>query len=249
MEHGSPPPLATAAARPWLPAAYAAAVAANVLLFSAACVWLPRARPSLTREDHLLENVTAGVYLAGFLVGCVMLGLSVRRGRPAAADGAPRRRRWPAMLLGAAVPALALLAFLDEVSFGVYHADVDVPEINDVKIDAAHDGVDVVFRALSGYVGPRVVTVAAFLVAFLVMAAATRLRRLTALLARAPWAQFVVAAALLAGTAAVLDLRIPQPQPLAFAEELLEVNAALSLLFACLAVGVSAGPARRPDVQ
>lgn len=84
--------------------------------------FVPALREALSQEDHLVENLSAALFLVCFLLG------SVR----ALKLNSPSRK----ILLF--VPLLGLFAFLDEISYGQRIFNWDTPIINEVSVENVH---------------------------------------------------------------------------------------------------------------
>ncbi len=216
----------------FLPASLAAAVAVYA--------WAPSYRELLVREDGVLENLTAVAYLCA-----VVLALWIRR----------ESGRYKLLLLG--ISAGALVAFLDEISFGERIFGFTMPEFRGVKLDATHD---VFFLAQKGFEKLLEQSALWLLVpAVLVALSAALAIRYRSLLGRVISAGLrqppVVLAAVffaLAIVVTLLDLHILRTEHRSVLEETLEMNAAVALIFCCLSCRGSAsrslsGSARREE--
>ncbi len=200
-----------------------AVLAATVGLGWGVYALVPGARPGILEEDHVVEWLSALVFLAAGLVG---LGVWLRG-------------RSTAERLTVAVAAfLGLLGFGDELSFGERLLSLDMPRIRGLKVDGAHDFAEVVarggrdaFRAAPLAVGLLVVASAAVCAAL-----AWRFRDALVGFARALLATSPRVALLAAGGAVALATLIDLPlgifdhEFIKATEELLELAAALLLL-------------------
>jgi hypothetical protein len=199
-----------------------AAVSLGLLLVFA---FVPAARPALIAEDRLLEHATAVVFLCGFAAGIV---------RALARRDAPRSD-----LL---VAVVSLLGCLDEAGFGARRFQLSLPRLRGIEIDGVHDlflvAYDVFETRNPAFLALYAASAAAGAGALLVLLCSARLRplrsRLAARFARHAALPFVALAALLLLPALVLDLDLVESAGLSFAEELLELNVAIALLFAGL---------------
>ena len=195
--------------------------ALNVQLFAllASIYWLvPALRKPLVREDNLLEMATALLFLATIILGTrALLRLPLAQ------------RTWSDWL----VPGLALLGFLEEVSFGRLFFDKR-PIVEGVKIDAIDDYLRVGLAlwesgAYDGLIRSVALSVAAILVAALWVCR----RYLLSLAHRLP-VQFCAVCMLFVAVASVLDLGLIEHHFLVFLEEYLEMLAAVALWFGYL---------------
>ena len=198
-------------ANPSAPAAIALAVAVAVCVYALAFAIVPSARERLIVEDGIIETTTALVFVAAAVIGVAALWRS------------RRRARWWL------IPALGLLGFLDEMSFGARIFGFPLPVIDGMEVDSFHDAFDLADR-FAGDLGLSRTMIAAFLAAAALAAGAYllrtgRMRRIPAwLAAHRPLA--IAAAAvglLLAGIA--LDL-LASGDLAVFAEETAEFGAA-----------------------
>ena len=192
-----------------------AAVAVVLILVLVDYVWWDS---TLTLpEDGVMESLTAGV----FLLGCVTAVGAFRR-------AANRQARTVAVLIGAS----ALLAGLDEVSFGQRTAmfEYDPHVIRGVPIDAAHDVLVVGYEFLRSQVAGILLWlfVAAMVGAASAMLWITR-RRLIDLDTHAVATRYFVAAVALVMAALIIDLSVATWEFVYVVEEMLELDAALVL--------------------
>jgi hypothetical protein len=111
---------------------YLAIVGITILAALWAYFWIPNYRYYLLHEDSLIENLTAVLFLISFFIGFLfsIIGKIHRKG----------------LII---VSAISLLGFLDEISFGERLFKLHMPEIDGVKIDAAHDFFELAYRTIS----------------------------------------------------------------------------------------------------
>ncbi len=206
----------------------------NAVVLALLCTLAPGLRPALLEEDRLVENLTAFFFFCGFFVTALRLALS-REGHRATL---------------ALVCGLALLACLDELSFGERLFELSMPTVAGTKIDGLHDFVSLAVRRAraAGAVGLASVAAAALVAGAAAAAVAWRQRDRVARTWRAargePALTLVGLGAGLVAAAMVLDLHLFHvPGPPNLIEEVFEMNAGLAMLFA----GISAARRRAPD--
>jgi hypothetical protein len=197
-------------------------------LFAAVYYSYPQIRTSIIAENELIENFTALTFLLAFVVG----GVQLLRSRLS-------RRQWGLLAL---VPVLGLVGFLDEISFGENLAAVEMPRVgeSDTKIDGAHDVFDLLYNEM------RMGTMWAWGVTLLAAAvgagALYHFRRwlkpenLREFLTRYPAFQFLAVAFGFLAVAIFIDLDHNRRTVMYFFEELFELNAAIAILFAAIAI-------------
>ena len=210
----------------WGPLAlYAALLLLSFGVCGATYVLFPELRARLVLEDGVIENSSLGFYLLG--IGVLATGLF------------SQARRFKGMTL---LAALCLLGILEEISYGQRFLPINFPTLpSGMTFDALHDSGRIVVKQFERLGVPWY---AGFLLsaALLLGLAAWLLRRKMGTLKevvfapRSAWL-YVGLAAGLAATALFIDSRGYVPQKWTFLEEVLEMNAAFSLLFAA-AVGV-----------
>ncbi len=110
---------------------YVLATILNVAILSLLYSVIPPLRPHMIREDHFLENLTAVLFLVGFLLGLIFISRLKGTSYPRA------------YLL---IPLIALVCFLEEVSYGQRFLHLPSPRINlpgagvrGFAIDSLHD--------------------------------------------------------------------------------------------------------------
>ena len=180
-------------------------------------------------EDRIVENITASLFLMTFLSSLALLldskNINYRK----------------ALII---VMALGLLGFLDELSFGQRIFDLQVPYIFGFPLDAAHDIVAITIKLIKQYllVSTLLLTIAIFALTYLARN-------------KIPYAVGILKSLLFDRSYVILsffgvylfiaiaieeifrNLHVPALakflHPL---EEVLELNAALALLFFCLSI-------------
>ncbi len=200
---------------------YVALLALSFGLCGIAYAFFPELRKTLVLEDALIENLSLAFYLLG--VGILALGLR------------SRAYRFRGM---SALAGLCFVGVLEEISYGQrFFPGLPFPTLpNGMTLDALHDFsrvavLEFLKLGIPGYAG------FALSVLLPLGLGAWLLRRrlhviLEAILApRSAWL-YVASAASLALIALFIDSRGSISQEWVFLEEVLEMNAALSLAFA-----------------
>ena len=199
--------------------------AAGFIGFGLMYAVFPGIRDTLVAEDEVVENLSALLFLLGAGLGVLRLWGS--RTRSLAYWG---------------IPLLALVGFLDEMSFGERMFGLSMPVVLGVKIDAVHDLFYVFYNIVGGQVGRRGFILLGVVLATLVAAVGWRRRAtLTSALRRHSPLLFVLIATVMVFAALVIDLDFVRHRFLILIEELLELNAGLALVFAALAIPSRAG--------
>jgi len=204
---------------------YLSLAVASLVVVSAAYVLFPRARRSLYAEGYLVEALSAWMFLGAALAGLVT---ARRAGLP---WGHPR------ML----IPALALVSYLEEVSWGLSDLGIPEPRVLWLKVDGLHDLLTLAFAVYIQH-GSLVSRVTVGMGAGVALAAmvATR-RRLLYPLGRTvlgtPCWRFTAVGVGLVAVALALDTDQIGGRYVKAMEETLELDAALALLFAALTIG------------
>lgn len=178
-------------------------------------------RAALLVEDGPIETATAIVLFVAFVAGVWLM------------------RRPPKPAVYWLVPSFALLAMLDELSFGARIFGFGSPTIADVEVDTLHDVFDIADRVLGdmgiGRTTAAAVVLAAVAALTAVLVATGRARRLVRWFdARRPLV-FVGAAVAMLGVAVVID-QIAATELSRFVEEMLEFGAAFVVLYGTSAI-------------
>ncbi len=197
-----------------------AIICGNVLALSAIYGFFPFLRHFIAGEDRVVENLSALFFLAAFVFALVLLRQKKARRRPLIV-----------------VAALALVGFLDEISFGGRIIGVEFPIYFGTPFDGIHDVVAISFEWARIQVGYLI-----FPILFIAICAAGTLIFL--------WCRnhlshpgqlseyldeyfFGGLFCIFLSVAIVIDLHIVKWDHLELFEELLEMNSALVLLFYC----------------
>jgi hypothetical protein len=180
----------------------------------------PEYRPYLVEEDSLIENASALFFLLTFLWG-------LRLGH--------RHTQLRFMLW--VVSGIGLLGFLDEISFGERLLSLSMPWINGVKIDAAHDlfGLACVTAKQlvlhqTEWLFPLVAGGSIIAIPSMVKHRNVVFHRFCTLIKR-PSSTLGLTFIAILSTALIIDLDLIHNYWLFALEELLELNAALALIF------------------
>ncbi len=211
-----------------------AIICGNVLAFTAIYGFFPFLRHFIAGEDRVVENLSALFFLAAFVFALVLLRQKKARRRP---------------LIVIAV--LALAAFLDEVSFGGRIIGVEFPEYYGTRFDGFHDVVTIAFDSALIQVGNWL-----FPILFIAICAAgtliflwcrNHLSQPGQLSAYLDEYFFGGLFCIFLSVAIVIDLHIVKWDHLGLFEELLEMNAALVLLFYCAGKWISRNLESQPQ--
>jgi hypothetical protein len=197
-----------------------------VLVLIGMYVLIPAARMAFVREDGLIEQGTAVAYLLAGVYG-IAAWLAARGNRPSA------------LLL--AVPALALLGFLDEVSYGQSFLRFSAPIIAKTELDSGHDLLQMATKNVN--VVSLCLIVPAGAAAMWIVMRNARLQRFTRGVWQLPPGRFVVTAVALGVMAQIIDTaKIDYLRSVVAIEETLELLAATTMLSAAAAIGLSRQP-------
>ena len=197
-----------------------AIICGNMLAFAAIYGFFPVLRHFVAGEDRVVESLSALFFLAAFVFALVLLRKKMARRRP---------------LIVVAV--LALVGFLDEISFGGRIVGVEFPRYYGVYFDGVHDVVTISFDWTFDQLGNLL-----FLILFIAICAAGTLiflwcrKHLSQPGQLAEYLDeyfFGGLFCIFLPAAIVIDLHIVDWDHLGLIEELLEMNAALVLLFYC----------------
>jgi len=201
---------------------------ASILIAFLIGMWMPDYGLYLVKgEDSLVENLTAFFCLTTFLLGFL---LSVK---------SEKNRKVLIM-----VAAVGLVCFLDEISFGEELFNLNMPHIGCLKIDAVHDFFCLGFIAIilleRSY--PVLLFSSAAIGAILTIVATRKFRTkiigMVSALNCNKTGILLLLFVFLGFAAMILDLDILYLPP--FLEELLEMDAAMALLFYCLSLHTAA---------
>jgi hypothetical protein len=208
---------------------YVAAVVVSVAMLGAVYVLFPKADNYLSLKHRMVKHLTAGVCLAAAGWGAAA---AIRPAR-----GTAERRGHAALVMLIALAGATLLGAR------LYHPALNAGDHEHVKVIAGHERLWERYRSLAEAADSRAIYVAALAVVFAGMIGVTRARGgVNGASRRAGPGDFIAACLCFAGLAAVLNVQVPQAPALAFAEEALELNSAIALLFAARAAGGSREP-------
>ena len=216
---------------------YLTVTALHLLIFSLVYIFIPGARSVFVNEDQFLENLTAIYYFDTFLLGLTLWFKSqAKNGNKGYV----------------AIPRIGLFCFLDEMSFGGRIFGFQSQVIYGKKIDGLHDLIDLAYNVLFKRIpalhylnSPKIFLCGIFVLAVIVISLVIRRDRkyfisrilgLTRSFSPFFFLPFFVGCLVVSE---LIDLEIHsflQHRFFFFVEELFEMNAALSLLFASLAI-------------
>lgn len=207
-----------------------ATAAVLLMMIVAGYAGIPSLRPWLREEGGLTEGLTAAALLFASVLGV----WAIRRSR----------HREPAVWL---IPAIALLALLDEIRYGLGWLGIDPPVLAGEPIAGIADIVDLAASRLAAIGVPLTVVVAVAFTAVGVLATSVLVgprgpaRRHA--IGERPWLQRLLASMAVTVVAAGLDL--VGGGHLRFAEEVAELSSAFLLALAALAVPSTPTPLQR----
>ena len=122
---------------------YIAVTIGNIAFFTLLYILFPSLRDNLVEEDKFLENLTALIFFQGFIIGAI----NIYRFKSL------RHRK-----IYLFIPLIALLGFLDELSFGERIFGFSFPVFYGIKIDAAHDIFNLAKNIYRQEIRPLVIT-------------------------------------------------------------------------------------------
>ncbi len=197
---------------------FAVLIAIDIALFFFLDAYFPQLKDPLSKKDRFLEHLTSIVFFCAFVVGSFYCWrLSNRQQK----------------LAHLAIPAIGLFGFLEEVSYGTKLLGVKSLKVTDVNIDSLHDFLSVIYEFLGTYI-----LVLFFLIFFVLFKKYGG--HIGRLLKRYPAYEFVAIALMFMFVAGVLfDLYIVYHPVM---EEVYELNAGISMLFASLAIASKPKP-------
>jgi hypothetical protein len=192
------------------------------LLLNSISIWLFFTRPELRGEflyeDRLVENWSTGLFLAAFVVG-LFLFLWIKN----------------ISKISLVVPILGLLGFLEEISFGERYFKLTMPIVAGVKLDSIHDLVDLIIAGETrSFLMENLIFLAVFGLLVLAVAVGLLVRsweKVSLHFGSQPALIYAVLALFYVGLSQVLDLELFPSQWSRGIEEILELNAAVALVF------------------
>lgn len=205
---------------------HAVVTLANVVTAVVIYVSMPRLREDLYSEGHLVETLSALLFLGSFLVGLVAV--------------LPRRRQaWTRYGL---VPALGLLCFLEEMSWGAWELGFTAPRVLGVTIDGVHDLPALILHTATGGGGNAWSRLLVVMLTVIALLGARPVRAwlvpgIVAAWSSWPW-RFLVLSIGFIGVAQILDLVAIDSNVRRTSEEVLEMNGGLALLFSAISIHV-----------
>ena len=194
--------------------AFAWLVIADTIIFLLIDLLFPQLREPLSNKNQILEWVTTGIYCVGILVGLFYcLRLSDKRLR----------------LHHLTLPLLSLLGLCEELGYGADLFHFQTIKLFSVNIDSTHDFFSVIYKFLGTYI-----LVLFALIFFICRFLFKKYGNPIATLIRVyPAYKFAVISISFMLTSVIFDLYIIYHPVL---EEVFEMNAAIALVFASLAI-------------
>jgi|GEM_PF-5022104 len=216
---------------------YWIAVGTSLLIFSSLYIAFPGLRASFTQEDRFLENLATILFFLTALLGLFFVW---------------KVRKKAAWKIYSLIPALGLISFLEEVSFGERLFKFKPPEVNGAEVDGIHDMlglakgafVDFLYRAMpqiQGNAAARLsIKIAGLLLVVSLLAIGCLIFKRYIVHAQQfvekyPPFKFVVFAVVFVVIASFIDIA-SEAETAIFIEEICEMNAALALLYATFAI-------------
>ncbi|MBN2711103.1 MAG: hypothetical protein JXR97_01520 [Planctomycetes bacterium] len=184
----------------------------------------PDYRGEFVDEDGMVENFSAIFSLCAFFVGFAAICF---------------RLRGMLLLIHLPIPFLSLLAFLDEVSFGIpYFLNKKEIHVFGYGVDGVHDIIALNFKLIVASESVVVYVISSIVIGgFAGLAIAKRRLYMPWIMQQVrtfPAFDFVRYAVILIGVAMIIDLDVIKYPPIYMLEELFEAMGTLALLFACL---------------
>ena len=179
----------------------------------------------LRAEDGIIENLSAGFYLLAFLLCVWFLMKAVVS-------------RWPAVALA----ALSVFGFLEEISYGERLFDLEMPQVDGMKIDTGHDLITLALKWLAEWAleHPGLAIFAMVLAGLSGGVLAWRyratIRAIIVFVVDHPPALFLTLFGGFIACSMLIDLHLVFFNILFLMEELFEMYAALALVFCSLAL-------------
>lgn len=202
---------------------FALIVTANIFICYLVYALIPDARPYLLGEDKIVETISALLFLAAFVIGLPRVFVLRRE-----------RQYWVLVL----ATFLGLLGFLDEMSFGGRIFVIDYPRIYDVKFDGAHDlfyfaakTVKVLADKFGYIIYISIIAAGAFIPTFIMIKKYAAVKKFYCIIVDYTPYYFMAIFCCFIFLALLIDLGFIMWKPLILLEELLEMNAALALIF------------------
>ena len=208
--------------------AYLAIFLFNVIVASVLYIGFPTYLYYLLAEDGVIENLSAAFFLLSFFLAVASL---------------IKREGHKKILIP--ISALGLIGFLDELSFGERVFGFSALRLGGVKIDQAHDVLNLLSKALEGFIDSYGAYIFYVLVGVCVILSIMLFRYRSKLLNEVsgmiwkPHYILLLFFFMLGFLALLIDLKESATKPLFVLEETLEMNAAMALCFTCLSLAKS----------
>ncbi len=192
----------------------------SFILMSIVYIAFPQSRVLYIGEDMLIENTGALFFLTTFLLG--LLFLPNQKGE----------KGFKALII---ITLFGLIGFLEEISYGERIFNLNMPHYFGVKFDAIHDLFHVASMELYELLGnSKIILISIFITVLIVLSLA--LLKYKNRLLQHPYFLFLFLSFVLGFVASIIDLVLFDKKWLFLFEELLEMNAALALVFAVLSI-------------
>jgi hypothetical protein len=196
---------------------------ANVCVSCLIYTFVPSTRSHLSKEDHLIENISALMFAAAFLLSSALLW---------------RPKRQSDIVLLLLIAAVGLVSALDELDWGRRLFGFKLFRVIGINIGSLHDLFQKGYFVILQLGGP-VILIAASGAALILLSVTLWQRKIRCIIAvglKYPPYVLIASSVTLILSALVIDLDLVQWTPLFLLEELFEMNAALALLVALLAL-------------
>ena len=191
---------------------FAVVIGVNSIAFFLIDLLFPQLKDPLSSSDQILDKFTAFLFLCGFLVGIVNL---------------LRIKFHSRKLTYIAIPLFGLLGFLEETSYKNMWFKTPSLKVIGVDIDSFHDFLSLFYKVLGTYLLIPIV----FVIWYLWKRFGRNVRKFVE---KHPAYYYILASAFfLFCSAVILDLSIVYHPVM---EEVFEMNAAISILFAAFSI-------------
>ena len=205
---------------------YAIVTILNIVILTLLYFLFPKLQYFLFAEDKLVEDLTVLFYLLSFLIGIYLI---VRL-----KDKKHRK-------IYIAITFVSLIGALEELSYGQRIFKLKMPYIYDVQIDAIHDFIELGHTILIEQGNTLLYFLLSAIFCFISIVVFLKYRKyfsqIPDMLRKYPLFGFFLISLSFNLSAQVFDLNLVKPLLFAPFEELLEMNGALTMLFATFSIG------------
>lgn len=213
----------------------------NIIGFSLLYIFIPGLRGSFIQEDKLMENLTSILFFNSFLLGVIFIG---------------RLKKYSLPKIYFIIPLTGLLCFLDEISFGLRLFNSKPLTIGGEEVDGMHDLLEILYLTIRRMPKRDNYFLFAFILLTFGVVIFTCIKYRHYLqpryvrkvfnnlfknsFSKYPSLKFLALGGGFVAMSSLIDLYIiiPSHEFVFFLEELFEMNAALSLLFACFSIEI-----------